>query len=305
VSSFGAVKRVLAAATAVVAVLAVSSCDAVESTDNAATVGASDVTVEELEGVIEALGRPDEGVIDADTNTIDGQPARQLLTQMILARANEQFVAANGEQITDQDRQAALASVNLPAGLPDDVVQLIADIRAGPTVQSRVPGPSAEEVARRYAESPSDLGLVCVRQVVLSTEGEADDVVDELADGATVADVVDRSIDEASKASGGDVKDESGSPCLVLPQAAQVLGPEVVAALSEAAPGDVVGPVHGAAGWHVLQVRPYGEVADAANGLVQQYGGQLLFVGYLSSTDVRVDPRYGRWDPGSASVVVL
>ena len=34
-------------------------------------------------------------------------------------------------------------------------------------------------------------------------------------------------------------------------------------------------------------MRPYEEVADEVNALVQQYGGQLLFVGFLSGSDVQ------------------
>jgi parvulin-like peptidyl-prolyl isomerase len=305
VSSFGAVKRALAAATAVVAVLALSSCDAVGDTETAATVGSSEVSVDQLQGVIEALGNSEQGAIDPVTNTIGGDSARLYLTALIQTEANEQFLAEHGEQITDEDRQAALATLTLPDGLPDDVVQLIADSQATTTVQQRIPALAADEVAARYAESPAALGMVCVRQVVLPTKAAADEVIDDLADGATIADLVDRSTDEASKANGGAVQGDDGAPCLVTPLAAQSLGSEVVLALADAKPGDIVGPVQGAAGWHVLEVRPYEEVSDAANALVQQYGGQLLFVGFLSGTDVSVDPRYGRWDAAVGSVIAL
>ena len=121
-----------------------------------------------------------------------------------------------------------------------------------------------------------DLGIVCVRQVVLPTEAAADEVVDELADGATIADLVDRSIDEASKANGGEVQGDDGAPCVVTPPAATVLGSEVVLALADAEPGDIVGPVQGAAGWHVAPgAAATTRSADAVNGLVQQSGGQL------------------------------
>jgi hypothetical protein len=298
------VKRALGAATAVAAVLALSSCDSVGSVDTAASVGSSDVTVEQFEATMKALGGADD-VIDPDTGTIEGDQARGLLTSMVLAEANEQFLAANGQEITDEDRSAALADVTLPEGIPDDVVRLIGDIRARDTVKQKVPAPSAEEVAQRYAESPTELGLVCVRQVVVATEQEAEDVVDELADGATMTELASRSIDEASKATGGEVQGENGSACIVTPEAAQVLGPEVVAALFDAAPGDIVGPVQGASGWHVVEVRPYEEVADDANALVQQYGGLLLFEGFQTTIDVRVDPRYGRWDAAQGAVVAL
>jgi parvulin-like peptidyl-prolyl isomerase len=298
------VKRALAAATAAVAALALSSCDAVESTSNAATVGSVDVTVDQLEGVIKALGES-RNAIDADTDTIDGETARLYLTALIQTRANEQFLAEHGEQITDQDRQTALATLTIPEGLPDDVVRLIGDSQATVAVQQRITAPTGDELVQAYNEAPLDLGLVCVRQVVLATEDAADAVVEDLAAGATMADVLDRSIDATSKANGGEVHDASGAPCLVAPQAAQTLGSDVVAALAGAAPGDIVGPAHGSGGWHVLQVRPYEEVSDSVGTLMQQYGGQLLFVGYLHGTDVHVDPRYGRWDAPLGSVVAL
>jgi parvulin-like peptidyl-prolyl isomerase len=304
VSSFGAVKRALVAATVVAAVLALSSCDSVESNDNAATVGSSEVTVAQFEKTMNALAGAD-GVIDPDTGTIEGDQARGLLTSMVLAEANEQFLAANDEQISDEDRSAAMAGVSLPPGTPDDVVRLVGDIRARDTAKQRVTAPSAEEVAQRYAESPTELGLVCVRQVVVATEAEAEAVVDELADGATMTELANRSIDETSKATGGEVQGENGSACMVTPQAVQVLGPEVVAALFEAGQGDIVGPVQGTGGWHVVEVRPYEEVADDANALVQQFGGLLLFEGFHSNLVIRVDPRYGRWDAAQGAVVAL
>ncbi len=228
-------KRALAAATAVVAVLALSSCDAVESNDNAATVGTSEVTVDQFEATVNALaGAGGDDVIEPATGTIAGDQARGLLSSLVLAEANAQFLAANGQEITDEDRSAALAGVTLPDGIPDDVLRLIGDIRARDTAKQKVPAPSADEVAQRYAESPTEIGLVCVRQVVVATEAEAAAVVDELADGATMTELANRSIDEASKATGGEVQGENGSACIVTPQATQVLGPEVVAALFDA-----------------------------------------------------------------------
>jgi parvulin-like peptidyl-prolyl isomerase len=304
VSSFGAVKRALAAAATVAAVLALSSCDAVEDTKTAATVGSSEVTVDEFQELITVLATPD-GLIDPATDTVDGEPARRLLGAMVMARANEQFLAANGEQITEADRQSALAAVTLPANAPDDVIKLIGEVQAAATAQQRVAVPTADEVQQRYNESPIELGLVCVRQVVLPTEDAADDVVDELADGATFADVVNRSVDAKSKATGGEVQAPDGGPCLPVPDAAPILGSDVVLALTDAVPGDIVGPVQGAGGWHVVEVRPYEEVADAANGLIEQFGGRLLFRGFLVQTDVQVDPRYGRWDGAQATVITL
>ena len=108
--SFGAVKRALAAATATVAVLALSSCDTVENTNDAATVGSSAVTVDQLQERDQGARQVPTGSIDPDTDTIERRPARELPHRDDPDEANEQFLAANGEQITDEDRQAALAA---------------------------------------------------------------------------------------------------------------------------------------------------------------------------------------------------
>jgi parvulin-like peptidyl-prolyl isomerase len=264
------------------------------------------VTVDQLQSVMQALASTEGGApADPETGTIEGDVARQYLTAMIRGSANEQFLAANGEQITDADRQQGLASVNVPDGLPADVERLIADSAGASTAQQRVAAPAAAEIEQRYNTAPADLGLVCVRQIVVATEAEAQAIVDELDAGAAFEDLVSRSIDESTKANGGALQDTSGAPCLTIPQAGGSLDSAVLTALADAAPGETVGPVQGPGGWYVLQQRPFEEVADSVNGLVNQFAGQLLFVGYITGLDVSVDPRYGRWDPFSASVVAL
>ncbi len=193
----------------------------------------------------------------------------------------------------------------MPAGLPADVERLIADSGAAPIAQQRVKAPSAAELERQYNVAPADLGLVCVRQIVLATKDEAQDVVDDLAAGATFESLVPRSIDQATKANGGALQDQQGAPCMTTPEASATLSADVLTALATAAPGEIIGPVEGTAGWHVLQPRPYEEVSDTVTSLVTQYTGQLLYVGFITGLDVRVDPRFGRWDPFTASVVPL
>jgi PPIC-type PPIASE domain len=294
------VKRPLLAVTAVVAAVTLSSCDSVSSTQNAATVGDGEVTVDELQSVMQALGNTNPA-----TGTMDGETARGYLTEMVRGVANEQYLAAHGEQISDADRQQALASASVPEGLPDDVVRVIADSLAGTGVRARIDAPSADELQRRYEARPADLGVVCIRQVVLANESEAQDVVAELQGGASIEDIARaRSIDDATKSNGGAVQDSNGTACVPAYDTEHV-DDAVVGALVEAAPGEVVGPVRGAAGWYVVQPRPYGDIADDLAALVAQHAGDLLFFAYLNRADVIVDPRYGRWDLATASVVPL
>ena len=51
--------------------------------------------------------------------------------------------------------------------------------------------------------------------------------------------------------------------------------------------------------------RPFDEVAEPLEALFAEQAGELMFAGFLASTDVQVDPRYGRWDPLTSTVVAL
>jgi hypothetical protein len=294
------VKRPLLAVTAAVAAVTLSSCDGVSSTQNAATVNEGEVTVDELQSVMQAIG-----TVDPATGTMDGETARGYLTEMVRGVANEQYLAAHGEQISDADRQQALASATLPEGLPDDVVRVIADSLAATDVRARVDAPSADELQQRYEARPADLGVVCIRQVVLASESEAQDIVDELEGGASIEDIARaRSIDDATKANGGAVQDAAGTEC-VAGYDTEHVDAAVVGALVDAAPGEVVGPVRGAAGWYVVQPRADGDIADDLATLVAQHAGDLMFFAYLTRADVTVDPRFGRWDLATAAVAPL
>ena len=52
------------------------------------------------------------------------------------------------------------------------------------------------------------------------------------------------------------------------------------------------------------EVRPYEEVADVADALVQQYGGQLLLEGFQSTIDINVDPGTGAGTRAKAVVAL-
>jgi hypothetical protein len=82
-------------------------------------------------------------------------------------------------------------------------------------------------------------------------------------------------------------------------------GPEFLAALEDSPVGVPIGPLETTLGWHVVERRPFDEIAEPLEALFAEQPGELLFAGYLASTDVQVDPRYGRWDPLTSAVVAL
>ena len=92
------------------------------------------------------------------------------------------------------------------------------------------------------------------------------------------------------------------------------LGADVTAPLLEV-PAGAAAVVDTGSGVYVLDIGSYDEVSaplhdvlssppPAASG-TQESLGRMLLDGYMATADVSVNPRYGRWDPLSGSVVAL
>jgi hypothetical protein len=295
------------ACTAVVAcaVLALAACGDSPSNNTAAEVGSSAVSRDDYEEVLQAVVANPEvfGVEeDAETGTVPGEAGRSILQAMILDLAGKEFLADEGDSITDDDRQAARET--LAAQLdqwPPAVAELFVERQAGVVAFSRVAASSGDPQTR-YEASPVELGVLCVRHILVETEEDAQAVMQELSDGADFAQVAaERSTDPGSAQSGGALEAQPGQPCIPLEQAQSALDATFFEAAAAAVPGTPVGPVQTQFGWHIILARPYGEVASAVDSRV----GQELFQEHLSTIAIQVDPRYGRWDADEGAVVAL
>ncbi len=281
-----------------------AGCSTFDENDAAAVVDGTKITQQQLEDTLTALAaHTEETGIEEDfaTGSVEGETGRNVLGGLVRATASQQYLADNGESVTDADRQAAQTS--LPAWeqeLSGDVSDLVLDFQASGAARSRI---AARDAQARYEESPSDLGVVCVRHIVVDTEEEAQDVLTELEGGADFADLAaERSIEPAAASTGGALADpQTGAPCLSTAAAVQAFDPGFVAGATAAVPGEPTDPVQSSFGWHVILARPYSEVEDSVLSI---YGARL-FAEYLQSADVSVDPRYGRWDAETGSIVTL
>ena len=289
----------------VVAAAGLAGCSTFDENDAAAVVGGAEITRQQFEDTLTVLAaNTGETGIEEDfaTGSVEGETGRNVLGGLVRATASQQYLAANGEAVTDADREAAQGSLpTWQRDLPNDVSDLVLDFQASGAARSRIA--AARDAQTRYEESPSDLGVVCVRHIVVDTEEEAQDVLNELEGGADFADLAaQRSIEPAAASTGGALADpQTGAPCLSTAAAVQSLDPAFVAGASAAVPGEPTQPVQSSFGWHVILARPYSEVEDSVLSI---YGARL-FAQYLQSADVSVDPRYGRWDAESGSIVTL
>jgi hypothetical protein len=304
------VKRIAAAGAALVAAAAVSGCGAVPSTDVAATVGDQDLTVERLESILVGVSSQDGSGVEEDpaTGTVDGDFARNVLSVFVRVAATNDFLTMHGESITDEDRQAVLDSIpEDDAGREQpDVLNLVVDLNAGQAALERVAAPGAEELQAAYEEAPGDLGVLCVRHVLVEDEATAVALVEELDGGASAEDLaVEHSTDPSAANNGGAIELTPGQGCVGVGEALQQgLDATFVDAALTTVPG-TPSVVQTDFGWHVIVARPYDEVSESLATMFETGAGQLLLTPYLREVDVRIDPRYGRWDAASGSVVAL
>jgi PPIC-type PPIASE domain len=300
------IRRRRAALLVALAAVAASGCSTFDDNDAAATVGEDEVSRDDYESMLAAVSDAPtlQFTVDAATGTVAGDNGRTLLTAMVEGAANDQYLASAGESITEEDRDAVLANVpedDPVLDLPDEVVQLFVDLQAAPTARGRVATPDGAELERLYVGSPGSLGALCARHIQVATEGEALDVLGELEAGADFVEVAaERSTDPAAAESDAVL----GAECIALSSVTQA-GPDFLSAIEASEIGEPTQPVQTSLGWHVIERRPFDEIAEPLEALFAEQGTELMFDGYLATSDVGVDPRYGRWDPLTSSVVAL
>lgn len=138
------------------------------------------------------------------------------------------------------------------------------------------------------ASGETSVEAPCVRHILVETEDEALQVLNDLNDGTDFATLAaDRSVGPTGP-EGGDLG--------CLPSTNYV--PEFAEAVDTAELGVFVGPVQTQFGWHVLVVERYEETQTDPTPLANQ-----RITDALVGATVEVDPRIGSWDPATLTVV--
>lgn len=292
-------------------VLALTGCGTFRDSDAAAVVDGTALSREDYESFLQLYVDNSDltGVTeDTATGTVTGEAGRGPLTQLVTTMATKEFLAANGLSITDEERAEALGELeegNPVLDAPEEVQHLLVDGQLAAEAVARVAAPDAATIADRYTESPASTGALCARHILVATEAEADAVAAELAAGADFVELAaERSTDPTAADTGGVLAGQDGAECFALTALAPA-GPPFVEAAENAEIGVPTAPVQTTLGWHVLLARPYDEISESLGALYEAQPGQMLLGAYLATVDIRIDPRYGRWDPFSKTVVAL
>lgn len=142
---------------------------------------------------------------------------------------------------------------------------------------------------------------MCLAAITLATIEEANDVLATVQSGTPFADAARQFSTGSTRDSGGIATDPDGNECLAT---ANVL-PEVTAALADAPVGQMIAADLGTFS-AVLMLRPYDDLLLESRSLIAgTLVSQEQLDAIVDAADIYVDPRYGRWDPATGSVVAL
>ncbi|MFP3905817.1 MAG: peptidylprolyl isomerase [Acidimicrobiales bacterium] len=259
--------------------------------------------------------------VPSDASTVDTTFAAEVLRLRILIELVDQAHSDRGLEVTDDDLEAADETFMeelqvLLDELPDDYqdrfrtwnAQLIG-LREALEAEAaeRADEVTDAEVEEFYDQYQAIFASeeACARHVLLDTEAEADEVIDDLDDGADFGEVAsERSVDPSAEANAGDLG---------------CTGPgQYVAAFEEAVwegpIGELQGPIETEFGFHVILVDSrglpsFGELESDIRAFLEspesRDGQQLLNleIQRLTATaDVEVSSRYGTWNPAAQAV---
>jgi len=277
--------------------------------DAAATVDDLEISRELLETVVaDSLDALFATAEEADTEFTDEQrrqaeeeQQRQLLTLLIQDALITSVAADMGVEVSEVDREAVRTDIVEAVDGEEQLEQLLVQDGLSLSLFDEVLVPQQARVLalREELAAGETLETRTVRHILVETEEEAQEVLDELEAGADFGELaMERSIDTGSGAQGGDL-----GPA---PRGAYV--PPFEEAAWEAELGEVVGPVESDFGFHVLEVTDEDSVPadelppEQLDQLVSEELDQLIVAAY-DEADIEVDPAIGTWDEERRAVM--
>ncbi|MGB3734282.1 MAG: peptidylprolyl isomerase [Ilumatobacter sp.] len=286
-------RRLLTILTAGAAASLAAGCSTLD-TDAIASVGDTTLSDAQLSELVPLVGGGDEALPAADRANVNRTAISvwleaQVFTQAFADSGVELDPAAIDQSTQGLNAQFAEQFTELSPETRDLLVEYVTVIEQLPAL----PRPDDADVRSWFNAGPERSGLACVTHILVETEDEAQDIVDELAatdSEAAEAELfasiaMERSIDPGSGAAGGFLS------CDVAANIGEQYVPPFAAAALAAEPGVPTEPVESEFGFHVLRLLPF----DEAGAQIEQFYAQGYVQARLTieDADVTVDSRYG------------
>lgn len=305
-------------------VLAACSGAASPSSEVAATIGDTEITVADLDEAFERRAAGSEAASEmaadesgsVEDNLKAGVLTNLIRTEILRMAAQDRDIEVTDEEIAEQREQLVEQ-----AGGEEELQQVIDEANISDTeleenlrdqvIQNKITAQLAEDVsdsdvrAAFEEDAQGQFGeKVEVRHILTETEAEAEAAIERIESGEDFGEVAqDVSIDPGSAESGGALGE--------VPKGATV--PAFEEAAFGAEEGEIVGPIQTDFGYHVIEVTdtvPATDFADVESQIRTQLetasGGQAFndyITEFVSSLDIEVDEQFGRWDAASVAVV--
>ena len=280
----------------------ISSCGS--TSNSAAEIGGQKISRDELELTITELS--DAGQTPVVDGEIAGDTARSVLTALVQGAAAKVTLKKYGQEITKADRDEVSATIKQntdTTAFTDHLKELIIELNAGGLALKRIVAPDAETAAKMYNATPASLGVMCVRHLVVKAEATAKEALAKISGGADFAEVAgEYSIEPNAKESGGALSGDKNA-CMLLSEYQNSFDPDFTAGALLAKSGVATGPVKSSFGYHIILIRPFVEVATDISALLEVNAGDLLFNGYITTSKIKVDSAYGRWNSARGVIV--
>jgi foldase protein PrsA len=289
----------------------------------AATIGGTDITDTQLAHEVEIFSFLS-GLNSQPCGTIDGEEtqsaacARFTLSNMIQEHFVAKYAAAHQIAVTDAQVTQTIQQLDSNLGKSavdtqlkkfhltrNDLNSLAHRILLFGDVQTSVAAEriSDAELRQQYQQKILDYTTIQVDHILVKTKAEAQAAYAQVtAPGATEQDFLDLakkiSIDPSAKQNSGSL----GSAV------AATYVPEFGVAAAVLAPGEISKPVHSQYGWHVIRmVKKDVQSFDSVKADLLRTGSTPVFNDWMreqiQADGVDVDPKYGRFDPTTLSVV--
>ena len=302
--------------------VALAAC-AQSSSSVAASVGDSEISIDRLQtdvdlyGFLTAIsGAPCGSPVEGETD--DAACARFTLGNDIREELAKAYAAQHDVTVDDNAVQDAMTQLESGLGGAEGLRSQLED--AGVTraqvealagrlllvsaVQQAIVSERLDDATLRqvYQDQLETFTTVEVAHILVEDRAAAERIAADVTPQTFAATVKKESIDPGSASNGGSLGSMAASDFR------SQFDPDFVNAALALRPGEISGPVHTQAGWHVIylvneDVAPFDDVREQ---LAASQGGSVFedwFAEQFDTTPVDVNPRFGRFDPKTGQVL--